>query len=234
MMKRLLLTSLLAPLAIGCGSDSKDPGGSEGPAWEGTYLIDIPQTAWVEPEGIGEDVGLFVHQFILDVEGVSATEYSVTMGPAKDGAQDTCSKTATVSATGTPPNLTIGPVEFELFLPAAEGATMEFADYKVIARIPDFTLTNVLPDGDTPAEAGELSATADARDLWPLFYQVLSANPDTVCGTIEQAGGAPCVACDDDEPYCLTMVARGIGAVPFDGSLERISESCEEVRPADE
>ena len=232
MMKLLLLSALVAPFTLGCGSDDSDGNGSSDPVWQGTYLLEIPETAWTEPAGLGADIGAFVTEFILNVEGTSATDYTVTVGLSRDGVQDTCSKTVAMDATASPPDITIGPSDYEIYLPSSPNAPEELS---IVASISDFTLTNLLPDGDMTAEEGVLSAQADARDLYPLFYQIINATADSVCAAVEnEETNTACEPCSDGEAYCLTMVARGLGATPYSGSFETVDESCPPMLPEEE
>lgn len=212
-MKRFLLPALFAPLALGCGSDKKPED------TKATYLLTIPVDNWTEPQDFGSDIGGFVQQFLIRDEGSK-----VTVGLAHDGAQDTCSKTVSIPKSGG----TIGPADYEIYLPASENATLEYENVAVVATIKNFTMTNVLPSDGTPSEDGVLTGQADARELWPLFYQILATSENSVCGTIEMNGGA-CEACSDSEPYCLTMTAEGLGATAFSGEFQDIPKSCPEM-----
>ena len=212
-MKRLLLPALLAPLAIGCGSDDKTE--DKAP----TYLLNIPIRNWTEPEDFGEDIGVFVQQFVIRDDGDTAT-----VGLAHDGVQDTCSKTATIPKNGN----NMGPADYEVYLPASENAMLEYENVAVVATIKKFTLTNVLPSGGTPSENGEDLPDVDRVNVWPLFYKILATSENSVCGTIEMNGGS-CEDCSDGEPYCLTMVAEGLGATAFSGEFQDVPESCPEM-----
>jgi hypothetical protein len=224
MMKKLLLTTLLAPLAVGCGSDDD---GDDGNTSSTVYLLDVPANRWTEPRGFASDVGAFVQQFVIRDDGSSAT-----VGLAHEGAQDTCSKTVTLPKNGD----TIGPANYEIYLPASEAATGSYAGVAVVAAIENFTLTNVLPSGGTTSEVGSLSADADARDLWPLFYQIFATSGESVCNTIDtnSSGEVTCRACGDGEPMCLTMEAEGLGATAFSGEFQEVAESCPEMLPPED
>jgi hypothetical protein len=211
-----LIAVFPALLSLSCGSD--DPKEATGST---TYLLEIPNTRWTEPPGIGQDVANFVDGFLFQVDPDGTT----TIGLASGGQQDMCTPTSTLQSNGTD----IGPGEIVIHLvPPAEA----MHDAEVNATIKNFTLAGVLPQGGTPAEAGELTALADARELWPLFYQLINPDETVVCNALDQ-NGAPCEACEDGEMYCLNMKATGLGATAVNMAVETVTEACPEVIPAD-
>jgi hypothetical protein len=89
--------------------------------------------------------------------------------------------------------------------------------------IHDLTITDVLPDGDTLSVTGELRGTMDFRELYPLFTLLENPTPVTVCDAFEMTYLAPCVPCPNDgEPFCLSVMANTLGAVPTDGAIEPV------------
>ena len=198
--------------------------------WDGkTYLLDIPPESWSEPRGIGSEIGSFVPVFSLKVEGSSDDALDLLLGTADAaGLQETCNPTTKEQAQTDPathPDVRIGPVDFPIYLENEE------RDIRVSATAYDLTISNVLPDGDTPAEQGGLSAVMDAREIYEMFFLLLSPTADAVCNALEDFG-APCQPCPRDEaPYCLTIKAVGLGAIErSDAGLNPIEAN--EVSPS--
>jgi len=201
-----LLTA--AMLSVSCSSDDDDDT-TESPSWVGqTFVLNVPAASWYEPEGISSDLGGFVPQFAIQINGESGGNLDVMLGTADaTGAQEMCNPTTTTTATASYPNVQIGPVDFPIYLKHAR------EDIAVNATVYGLTITNVLPDGDTVATAGELVATLDTRDVHSMFT-LLGDNPtaDDVCNALGNMGIScePCPA--DQQVYCLTMKARRLGA----------------------
>lgn len=215
------LLALLFLTSTGC-SDSGDPPAVEAePAnpWNGrTYYLEIPRTHWSEPRGIGSDISEYVPGFLLRVEGEEPESFQVMMGPANaEGAQNTCTMTSHVSGTAELPGAAIGPSEFPLHIQHVRDPIV--ADGTVYG----LTITNALPDGNTISEIGEFVGTMDFRQIYQLFTAIINVTPEAVCTTLMQQYGTGCAACPtDQEPYCLTVKAIDLGAVPYDEELEPI------------
>jgi hypothetical protein len=188
--------------AVACGSSKPGP-------WDGrSYLLAIPGQAWAEPAAMGDEVGAFVPAFLLQVEGSSGDTIDVMIGTADaEGTQEECNPTT--AATSEPakyPEVQIGPIDLPIYLRNEEGGV------SASATAYDLTISNVLPEGDSAADEGELSAVMDVRETAGLFTQLLNRSPDGVCGALETFGAA-CDPCSkDDEPYCVDIKAVGIGA----------------------
>ena len=112
----------------------------------------------------------------------------------------------------------IGPSEYSLFI---QHVTEPVA---VQGTIYDLALKDVLPNADgTPSEVGELAATMDFRELYPLFTLIIDPTPEKVCTQLESSFSAPCIACPNDgEPFCLTVKANSLGATPAGSAIEPI------------
>ncbi len=191
-------------LLTACGSDSGDP--SQGPSFAGhTYLLSIPRGAW---EGqLGSEVSDSVPEFVLKVEAGSGG-YDVMLGTAREGEQDMCNKTATVSASGSYPSFQLGPVDYRIYVRHPVQAIA------VDAMAYGLTMTDILPTEDMPASEGTLSAMMDAREIYPLFPAIApEPTPDRVCETVANEELGQCEACPDDgEEYCLELSATYLGA----------------------
>ena len=214
----LLPKFTLALALAACSSDPNEPADPTNP-WSGkTYLLDTEVRDWSEPRGIGQDVDPFVPTFMLRVDGEEPEVFGVTAGTLDVmGAQDTCTKTRVLDATASPPSAVIGPSEFTIHL---EDVDEGIAVHGVIH---DLTLTNVLPNGDVISEEGTLEGMMDFRELYHLFTLIENATPESVCSVLFDTYEVPCSACPgDDEPFCLTIKATGIGAVPTDMVIEPV------------
>jgi len=87
-----------------------------------------------------------------------------------------------------------------------------------------FTVTNVLPDGDTPAEDGSMTAFLDVREMDPLFTGLgENRTPDTICTTINDSTEAACQACPHGGDYCLFAEALRLGATPVSVPLQPVA-----------
>ncbi len=190
---------------VSCSSSDDD---SESPSWaDQTFVLNVPSSSWYEPEGVGADIGAYVPQFVIQINGESGGNLDVMLGAADaTGAQEMCNPTTTTTATAAYPEVQIGPVDFPIYLKHTR------EDVAVNATVYDLTMTNVLPDGDTVATAGELVATLDAREVYPMFTVLPEPSPEGVCTALVNMG-ASCDACRvDGEAFCLTMKSRRLGA----------------------
>jgi hypothetical protein len=199
----------LLPLTVGCGDENSGDDGAS--AWTGqTYVLAVPENNWAEPTGVGQDLGEFVPPFAIQVESAADGSYDVLLGTTDPaGAQQPCNATTRVTATSAgEPAIQIGPVEFPLYIKHVreEGLAVETV-------VHNFMLKDVLPNGATPSETGELTAVVDIRDIYELFTQILGRTPDSVCEALSSnAACSPCAA--DGQPYCVSLRAILLGATP--------------------
>lgn len=231
-MKRNELLSLscclLLPLCCACGGGD-DGGGDDGGTNTGTtggtgdqsfagqsYALHIGAGDWLDD--IGGDVSDNVPDFWMTIGG-SGSSYEVTLTTARDGAQDMCNKTQTVSASSNPyPGFDLGPTDFQLYLKHA------VQPVAVQATAMDLTMTDVLPTGAAAAEANSLTATLDAREVYPLFVALTpEPTPDRLCDTILSENRGECKPCRDGQPYCLEMRAGYLEATPQAISITPVS-----------
>lgn len=225
-----LLPKLILPLALAaCSSDPEEP--KETNPWSGkTYLLDLEVRDWSEPRGIGADIDPFVPTFMLRADGDDPEVFGVMTGTLDlMGAQDTCTKTAVLDATASPPSSVIGPSEFAIHIQHTD------EPIAVNGVIHGLTLTDVLPNGGAISEIGTLEGMMDFRQIYHLFTLIENATPESVCTVLEDTYEVPCTACPgDEEPFCLTIKATGIGAVPTDMVIEpvdTVEPSCEMIPP---
>ena len=182
-----------------------------------SYMLDIDAADWAEPRGIGKGIDDFVPTFLLHVNGDDPNDFDVTLGTARGGTQDACNTTSVVGATANPPRSTIGPSQVSLFIQYASDSVA------VRSTIYDLTIKNVLPTGDEPTDSGELTATLDFRELYPLVTTLIMPTPASVCASFEDTYSAPCVPCPNDgDPFCLTVKATDLAAVRTDTPIEPI------------
>src|SRR5262249_246927 len=93
---RLFSVAVAAMALAGCGSNAADSS-----QWMGkSFMLEVPSDNWVQPPGVGGDVGDFVPRFLLGVAHATGPDLTVTVGTAKAGVQDTCNATAEVAVTG--------------------------------------------------------------------------------------------------------------------------------------
>lgn len=216
---RLTLCScVLLPVLVGCGSD--DGGGDEpGGSFAGQkFVLTIKSGDWLDE--IGGEVSDYVPKFWLDVGG-SGTNYQVGIAAAQGdqtdlqdpGVQDLCNQTVTVPAASNPyPGFVLGPTDFPLYLRHAVQAIA------VQATAYDFTMTDVLPMGTglPTDESNSFKATLDARQIYTLFAALTPNTADRLCESIQQENRGMCMPCRDGEPYCITLMAGFLEAVPND------------------
>jgi len=204
----MLLTAALL-CTVGCSSPDDS---EESNPWVGkTYVLSIPETNWTDPPKVGKDIGPFVPHFAIQVEGASGDELDVLLGAANaDGTQQTRNPTSTVKAVSKSGGFELGPVDVPVYVENVDEETGEGP--KVIAPIYDLKMTNVLPNGSTPATAGTFVGTMDFRAIYCLFTLIMSPSADAVCNTMASEIQVQCVPCRDSQPYCLTVTAQEVGA----------------------
>src|SRR5262249_53268561 len=124
--------------------------------------------------------------------------------PTTEVVQDLCSPTYDIPIGGTYPSSTMGPMEVELhLLNAGDAGTAD--DVQVTAKVTGLAFNNILPNGTTKQDTGELLATMDFRELAPLFTKL--GHPPTWQTICDQLSSTPCQACADGNPSCLSAHA---------------------------
>ena len=207
------LLLVLFALSTGCSAEKPETN-----PWHGrTYWLEIPRVNWSEPRGIGSDIGDYVPGFLLKVQGDAPDTFEVMMGAATaDGGQNTCNPTGKVSGSAELPGGAIGPSEFPMHIRHVRDPIV--ADGTVY----NLTITNALPNGDS-TPIGEFVGTMDFRQIYQLFTAIINVTPEACCTTLEMTYSRTCEPCpSDQEPYCLTVKAIDLIAVPYDAELEPI------------
>jgi hypothetical protein len=219
---RLFLLVLPAVGALaGCSGDSKSPLDN----WTGkTFLLDkFPNSRWVAPKsGGGSSMGDYVPQFFIGVAAGSGDSLDITLATGLGGVQDMCSPTTPVPVTGVKyPDLQITAPTLPMRLTETD------PDYaKVVPVIAhDVTLKNILPGRNENTPSGELTATLDMADAYPLFHLVDNPTKDSVCAAFADAG-VVCQTCAfNGQPYCLTFRAVQLVATEFPTPIQKLSPS---------
>ena len=205
----------LALVFAACGGGEP----SDSSRWVGhTFMLEVPATNWSEPRGIGGDIGGFVPQFLFGVARGSGQDLDVTIGTAIAGTQDPCNPTTRVTASGAayPGSMIVAPT-FALHIVDKNQTPTVVVD----TTIHDFSFTNTLPGGT--GKDGEMTATLDAAEVYPLFRLVPNPNKDSVCKALGSAG-ATCMACaHNGEPYCLTIKAVQLAGTPSTVAVKTIA-----------
>jgi hypothetical protein len=201
--QQLLFSVLTATTLSACGGGGSHPASN----WIGkTYLLDRPpSTRWVEPKkGSSGSMGDYVPQFFIGVEAGSGDNLSITLTTGLDGVQDMCTPTTEVTVTGANyPDVEITVPSLPIHLTETDPDLA-----KVVATtIHDVSLKNVLPGRNETTPSGELKATLDFAEAYPMFHLYDNPTKELVCAAFEDAG-VPCQTCAfNGEPYCLTFRA---------------------------
>jgi hypothetical protein len=224
--RNVLLTAALL-CTVGCSSKEEDKSNP----WVGhTYALTIPEASWTDPPGVAGEIGSFVPRFAIQVEGASGDQLDVLLGVVDEqGQQVTCNPTTATKAVSTGSSgFELGPVSVPIYVENLDDQGM---GPKVIGTVYGLKMSNVLPDGATPAEAGTFEGILDAREFYRLFTVLMAQSGQDVCDGVknmtEQAGlVVTCGACpNDSEPLCLTLKAANLGATEIDTTLQPIDKS---------
>lgn len=198
-------------------------------AWDAgnTYLLTVPVNNWATPRNVGGEIGAYVPQFVIAVDSRMGNVANLSLGTASAGMQDMCGPTAaaTTAATAVYPQSQIGPINLPMHLIKTNPDTGA-QEAIVHATAYNFTLSNALP-GDGNAKDGQLDATMDIREIYPMFTQ-LSADPtpEKVCNALESGFEAPCQACPSDgQVWCLSLQALGLEAALANLTLQPVDPS---------
>lgn len=164
-----------------------------------------PSTRWVEPKKGGSgSMGEYVPQFFIGVEAGSGDDLAITLTTGLDGVQDMCSPTTPVTVSGANyPDVDITVSALPMHLTETDPDLAKV----VPTTVHDVTLKNVLPGRDETTPTGELIATLDFAEAYPLFHLYENPTKELVCAAFEDAG-FPCQTCAfNGEPYCMTFRA---------------------------
>ena len=167
-------------------------------------------------------MGDYVPQFFIGVAAGAGDSLSITLTTGLGGVQDACSPTTEVTVSGADyPDVEISVHELPMHLTETD------PDYaKVVSTtVHDVTLKNVLPGRNETAATGELIATLDFAEAYPLFHLYDNPTKDLVCKAFEDAG-FPCQTCAfNGEPYCMTFRAVQLVASESPTPIQTLSSS---------
>ena len=219
----MLLTAALL-CTVGCSSKEDEKTNP----WVGhTYALTIPDASWTDPPGVAKDIGPFVPRFAIQVEGAAGDQLDVLVGVVDEqGQQVTCNPTTAATAVSKGSSgFELGPVNVPIYV---ENLDDQGAGPKVIGTVYGLKLSNVLPDGATPAKAGTFEGVMDAQEFYSLFTVLMAQSGQDVCEGVknmtEKAGQVvTCGACpNNSEPLCLTLKAANLGATEVDTTIQPI------------
>lgn len=216
------------PPPVGTQPPSTLPPTEGSPAdWIGrTYLLEVPPSNWREPRSVGSEIGPFVPYFLLSVGGTPEAP-TITIGGTYDAtgsSQDLCTPTWTGPLNVTQfPNATVTAPAFPAFI-RVEDPAMGVSISRQIT-IHQLNLINVLPAGPTPSTAGQLSATMDLDESYPLFYKPPQESGMAACNTLMTALGVGCESCaHSGATSCLTLKAVGVGAREVATTIQEVTQ----------
>jgi hypothetical protein len=215
----LLLPAVLS--LVGCGGDESKPKVNE---WIGkTFLLDTPATSnshWKKPKGLGSLLGSYVPQILLGVEGGSGDDLVITLATAQEGAQDECTPTAQVPASGAEyPNSTIASHTLLMHIVSKD------PDHpgQLLTTVHDVVLKDILPGLASMATA-EFDATVDLAEFFAMLGQAGGSKED-FCSALETTD-SPCEVCPfNGERFCWSLQAVGIGAREVATPINSVSPS---------
>jgi hypothetical protein len=176
--------------------------------------MDIPLTAWTEPDGVGDIIGFYVPLLLFGVQtaGDGAIQILATVGEAdgETATQDECVTTTlfTDGALGEDGSFSVGPQDFQI--------RVQYLDAKLYGAT-----CSGLFDGDGAAfTEAVLAGVLDVRELIDLFW---IGDEDDVCqyASFFDVECAPCPS--DGESYCVGIKAEGFSGTEAPGlSLQEI------------
>jgi hypothetical protein len=178
----------------------------------------------VEPKkGGSSSMGDYVPQFLIGVAAGSGDSLTVILTTGLDGVQDKCSPTTELTVSGASyPDVQITAPSLPMHLTETD------PDYaKVVPTTAhDVTLKNVLPGRNETTASGELIATIDFAEAYPLFHLLDNPTPDSVCQAFASEAGVPCQTCAfNGQPYCLTFRAVQLAATESPNRIQTLLSS---------
>jgi hypothetical protein len=186
-----------------------------------TYNVNLGEARFVQPAGVAD---LLLGQLTSDVLfGVTSAETELEMmaGISVEGAsdQDFCT-----------PTVPFPPADFSnepFFSIGPEDTTFNVAGFSV--EISNMEVTGTFASDCSYFGGGELAGELDARVLAPALADLVSDDPDEICGVVSSFG-VLCETCaSDGEPYCITVLADQLTADLQDGTMECVAEeNCHE------
>lgn len=180
-----------------------------------SYLLDLKDARVTEPAGVGDLLasnldGVDIYVNVTDLSDTKVKMIGAMGNPdAASPTQDWCSRTIDFPEA----DFSAAP-HFEL---GGEGkTTISVAGYAV-------DIQNLHIAGDFSADGsyfggGTLSGTIDTR---PLDQALMEGDEGAICN-LAGSIGATCQACDDGQPFCLTLKADSITAAKTDIAITPI------------
>lgn len=191
-----------------------------------TFALDLAKANIVEPAGVGAALSsLLTTKVLAGVVSADASKVQMIGAIATDGTtdQDFCNPSIPFPEADftEAPYFKIGPADTTLSISGAE------------ILVQDLEITGTFASDATSFGGGTLKGTIDARDIAAALPD-LGYDAAGLCDLI--AGfGASCVACSDQEPYCLGLVADSIVADGVSGTLMEVADKdcpgCEDGAP---
>ena len=235
------LTVLLSTISgfAACGGGSSNPSTSTNTStntttasqWIGkTFLLDTPNvdsSKWTAPpDPVGASVGGYVPQFLIGVAAGSGSDLSITLATATNGAQDMCTPTKQVTASGAKyPNIDISALSFPIHISVTSGKQTA----QVETTVHNFVLKDVLP-GLSSNATSELDAVIDLAEMYSLFLQIPESKrtKEEVCS--ELAGmtnnETTCEQCDfNQQNFCMTLQGVQISATEVGTTIKSVSSA---------
>lgn len=176
-----------------------------------TYILDFAVQYWIKPGGTpGEELGGYTPKFTFEFKTVDEAQNTFTalLGTAKNGAQDICNKTYTITGT-LDTSLSTGPTKF-VTDPIDIDAIIEGPDVKVLSTLRGFTLNGEFFDQGAGYKAGGIKAELDGGQIFSLFTLMdpVPTSADVLCDNLFNLG-VDCEACSTDTTvmHCLTVEA---------------------------
>ena len=233
----LLVLSLIATSAlVACGEEPSDndpipdggpngtdPGGSDpGTAVDSTpivqkstlvgkaYILSFDVQYWTKPGGsIGEELGKYTPKFTFQFRTVDDTlgTFTAVLGTAKNGAQDICNKTYTI--TGSFGSSAIGATTFTTNSLDVD-AIIEGPAVKTLATLRNFTIKGEFFDQGAGYKAGGITAELDGNQIFSIFTKMnpVPTSSNELCSNLFDLG-VNCEACSFNagDEHCLTVEA---------------------------
>ena len=214
-------------VALGCGNGS--PAGSP---WVGhTYLVTPadPYTYLTKPSSstIAKTLANFIPNFLLQVNGVSGSQFAITIAPAKKQTnppeQDLCNVSVDVDATmSSYQKIQIGPTDLPIYI---TNSPEDKPPVTAKTTVRELSLSDVLPNGSTVSETGKFSALVDAREVNTLITIQEGLSGEQVCNLMKDSFATDCVPCPDSQILCLQFEAEALGATETETNVKSMTES---------
>lgn len=172
------------------------------------YQMDIPLTAWSEPDGVGDIIGFYVPVLLFGVQtaGDGAIQFLATIGE-EDGAtiiQDECVVTTvfTDGALSEDGSFSVGPQDYQIRVQSLD------------AKLYGATCSGKFSSDGADFSDAVLAGVLDVRELIDLFW---IGDEDDVCeyASLFSVECAPCPT--DNESYCVGIKAEGFSAAEASG-----------------